>query len=254
MEYVQTATSQIQADFARRAGQLLLQYERMCGGLPSEQRFEATLSVALLHPMLTYAMELLPSGRAKRSQSADDSELERIAKKKLRDEPALLGLDAGCVLECWPCAEGPTYATLLEGIRHALSHPCSQDRAEFPVTGYSTVPSGSGHIEVYEFVQSPWVDGAQKTLSRRFAPMGPSPKDGERLEHSVRAWSKSHGVQGLEVRRDADGRWKVFLGEDLFVPVLCVRLTTTQLRTFALTLSDLLAEAQYDVKNTETWT
>ena len=99
MEYERTVDGQIRAAFARRAGQLVLQYEALCRHLPVDEQFESTLAVALLQPMLTSCQELLRRGAGKKGPLKSYGRLEALAKRLVRDEPTLMGLKADCVSE-----------------------------------------------------------------------------------------------------------------------------------------------------------
>lgn len=239
MEYERTPAGQIQADFARRAGQLLLQYERIGRDLSPDEQFESTLAVALLQSMLTICLELLNRGSGQRV----GTELRDVARLLVLDEPARMGLEPKCVVECWPSTRGLTYREVFECLRHALSHPCPQGGTTYPVTGYTTVAQASGHIELFEFVQSSWVNGKGSGLSPTYAPGKTDDAAKTKAEECVRRWASNASVEGLELRKNADGKWRVYLGDSLFVPVLRIRLTVQQLRTLTLTLSDLLSSS-----------
>ena len=225
MEYARTASGQIQADFARRAGQLLLQYERLSRALPAKDRYESTLTLALLQSMLTICWELLKDSQSSRRTSVS----------------ALFGLAPECVVQSWPAARGLTYREVFECLRNSLSHPGVQQQAVYPVTGYTTMESGSGQIEQFEFVWSPWVNGTGSDLLSRYAPRDASDSVRVQLLTTATHWASNHGVDGLAVQPNAAGLWRVAYQGQPFVPVLKLRLDVRQLRTLALTLSDQLA-------------
>lgn len=243
MEYARTPAGQIQVDFARRAGQLLLQYEQLSIGLPAEERFEATLAVALLQSMLTICQEMLRRSPKRSVRGAAGAGLSAMASRSVLDEPALLGLEADCIVETWPSTRGLTYREVFECLRNALSHPCPQGGTKYPVTGYTTVASKAGCIAVFEFVQSSWVNRNGNDLLPRFAPDKTDEEAGRKLQVEVKGWADNAAVVGLVARRNADGQWRVYRGGEQFVPVLRIRLTVQQLRTLTLTLSDLLSSS-----------
>ena len=63
MEYERTENGQIQATFAGRVGQILLQYDRCKEGLPAHLQFDAALAISLLQSLLTQCQELLKKYR-----------------------------------------------------------------------------------------------------------------------------------------------------------------------------------------------
>lgn len=235
MEYERTSDGQIQAAFAFRAGQLLLQYETFRTQLAPVERFEATLAVALLQSMLTSCIELL---RRKRPPSI----VKGLAGRSLLDDPTLMGLEPECVMQQWPSRRGLTYRVVFECLRHALSHPGVQDEAApYARTGFTTVQSTSGQVEVYQFTHSPWVNNTGRGLSTRFAPTDRGDASRLKLEQSMSEWARNADVDGLSVERDQFDLWRVFRQGAEFVPVLSLRLGVRPLRTLTLTLSDILS-------------
>ena len=241
MEYERTPDGQIQSAFAQRAGQLVVQYEALCRQLPIGQQYESTLAVALLQSMLTTGQELLRRGTGKGKSLPAHKGLLALARRSLFDEPALLGLEPDCLVECWSSTRGLIYREVFECLRNALSHPGPQRDTKYPTTGFSTCESGSGYVETYEFVHSPWVNSRGSALTPRFAPTELGTSSKLRLEVEVRNWGSNYAVDGLSVSEGEQGQWQVLLGGRLFVPVLRVRLNTRQLRTLTATLSDYLA-------------
>lgn len=234
MEYLRTKEGQIQADFARRAGQLLIQYEKLSRGLPSEENFEATLTVALLQSMLTICYESL-----EHSDKKDDAiGLIGLAKSSISEMPTRLGLEANCIMERWPSSRELSYREIFAALRNALSHPGLQGDSRYPITGYTTLVSGSNFIKAFEFVHSPWVNENGSGL--RF----PQKKKEEikgYLISKAKKWESKTGDKSLYVNRDELGQWMIFRDGKKFVPVLRIHLTVQQLRTLTLTLSDMLS-------------
>lgn len=240
MEYERTPDGQIQAAFARRAGQLLLQYETISRQFPVDQQFESTLAVALLQSMLTACQDLLRRKVKKGGSLQSYDALGALASRSLFDEPALMGLESECVVECWPSRRGLTYREVFECLRNALSHPCPQGGTVYATTGFSTVDSGSGFVEAYEFVQSSWVNNSGSALGLKFAPAESDEPSKHTLEKAASDWASNHAVDGLNVKLTEQGQWRVFREGERFVPVLRLRLNVRQLRTLTHTLSDHL--------------
>lgn len=231
MEYERSLDGQIQAAMAQRAGKVLLQYESMSKALPPEEQFEATLAVALLQMMLTNCWELINrNGLAKRGMH----ELNALKSQSVLDDPAKMGLEPECIVQSWPSMRGLTYREIFECLRNSLSHPGQQGGSCWPVTGFTTCNPSSDVIDVYEFTQSPWVNSAGN-LSEN--------KDRESATRKMANFASNHQVNGLTVSCNDRQRWQVLLHEETFVPVLRLRLNVRQLRTLALTLSDLLSES-----------
>ena len=242
MEYERSTDGQIQTAFAYRAGQLLLQYEQFSPGLATEERFEATLAVALLQALLTSCQELVRSQGSKAGKGSRQSALPSLASRLLLDEPTLLGMDADCIVTCWPSERGLTYREVIDCLRNALSHPGAQGSSAYPRTGFTTEQSDSPSVEAYLLTQSSWVNNKGSGLLPRFAPERRDEQARSALERLVHEWSRNHRVEGLEVALNADGKWRVLLAGQLFVPVLQLRLGVRQLRTLTLALCDYLSE------------
>jgi hypothetical protein len=231
MEYERTEDGQIQAAMALRAGRVLLQYESFCKGLPEEERFDATLAIALLQMMLTNCSELL---KKKDLDKRGMTELENLKNESILDDPAKMGLEQSCIVECWPTERGGlTYREIFQGLRNALSHPGIQKTSGLPVTGFTSIQSPMGGIDGYEFTQSSWVSPSGNLRSLDYAA----------LCRQMNDFASNHCVVGLSVVQSKDQRWQVVREGMPFIPVLRLRLNVKQLRTLTLTLSEVLSES-----------
>lgn len=155
MEYRRTADGQIQVDFCRRVGHLLLQYEKLSGDLPQEQRYESTLTLCLLQALLTNTVEKM------RSDPKKKNEWGKLANQLISEEPPLLGLDPNCVQVVLPSKRILSYGDIIECLRNALSHPVPQSNSTYYVTGYTTYLSSElpfCDIQAFCFTQSPWAN------------------------------------------------------------------------------------------------
>lgn len=237
MEYQRTEDGEIQAAFAQRVGQLLVQYDHWRDQVPAVAQYESTLTIALLQSLLTMCQELLRKKRVPLELEA----VTHLASRSLEDRPALLGLSTDCVLQCWPTKRGLTYRTVIECLRNALSHPCPQSRTGLPQTGYTTVPSLSGFIEAYEFTHSPWVNGSGSDLTSKYFSRDEANNPPHELEKAVNFWASNQGVVGLDFAK-VNGRWQAVLNGEPFIPVLRLRLSVKKLRVFTAGLSDYLSE------------
>ena len=237
MEYERTEDGQIQAAFAARVGQLLVQYDQWRQKVPEVEQLESTLTIALLHSLLTMCQELL----LKKKGDPARASLDGLASRSLEDDPTLLGLTKHCVVGSWPSARGLTYREVIECLRNALSHPGPQTNEGLPRTGYTSVPGPSGRVEVYEFIQSPWVNRTGTDLSPRFLSKNAGVDPPTELVKAVNLWASNHQVVGVEVEH-RDGHWQPIREGNLFVPVLRLRVDVRQLRVFTAGLSDYLSE------------
>ena len=243
MEYIETEDGQIQADFAHRVGQVLWQYESHTQHLDSEERFEATLTLCLLQSLMANCLELI------RSQSKiPESSWSILASRYISDDPTLLGLEQSCIRIQWPSVRSLQYREIIECVRHALSHPLPQRQTTLPMTGYTTWKSASGVIEGFRFSHAPWVNKTGSDLAPKFKPSSNKQSEVEILGSTAQEWTRNHGTQGLEVRHVKGGRCQVFLGENPFIPVLKLDISTAQLRTLTLNLSERLSEPLSQVR------
>lgn len=240
MEYERTEDAQIQADFAGRAGKILLQYELFKPQLHLNEQYEATLAIALLQTMLTQCQELLINLRTPDKAPLGLEGLVIMANRGLDEPPPLLGLTQDCLLERWPSNKPLRYRDLIECIRHVVSHPSPQILKGLPRTGYTTQKGSSGLIEAYVFTQSPWVGRSGELLPK----YRPSKRDKNKLDAAlleVEKWRRNTGDQTVELTETKDGYLPMRNGEP-FVPVMRIRLDVAQLRLFVLALSDYLSE------------
>jgi hypothetical protein len=237
MEYERTDDGQIQAAFAQRVGQVLVQYDAWRNQVPLMERYESTLTIALLQSLLTMCQELLRKKRLPRELEA----MSLMASRSLEQQPTLLGLSADCIRQRWPTEHGLTYRTVIEFLRHALSHPGSQCGTRLPRTGFTTVPGTSDLIEVYEFTQSPWVSSSGSDLTPKYFSKDTGNSPPAKLVEEINQWARNNGVSGLFVEK-VNGRWQAVMDGEPFIPVLRLQLNVSQLRVFTMGLSDYLSE------------
>lgn len=237
MEYERTPDGQIQADFAFRIGRIAEQYERFCKSmLPEEERYEATMLLALLHALLTNCAESL-----NRKPEKTHPALNQVAKRNLDQDPTLLGFQRSSVVQQWPSTRPLMYLELLYCLRNAMSHPCPQTEEGLPRTGYTSWQSDSGVIEGFTFTQSPWVNSTGKALKPDFMPVEGDKKKEEALRKAMKNFEDNNCVPDLSVRSDGKGRLRVFHLDEPFVPVLRIKLDIEQLRMLTMSLSEYLA-------------
>lgn len=236
MEYERTPDGQIQADLAFRIGRIADQYGRYCKNMPrEEERYEATMLLALLQMLLTNCTELLKSKQRSRTNPA----FSEVAGRNLSQDPTLFGFQRSSVVREWPSTRPLMYRELLDCLRNAMSHPCPQTEEGLPQTGYTSWQSDSGVIEGFAFTQSPWVDSSGRDVKHK-AREGDEAA-GDRLRNEIHRFAKNHSVPDLTVRSDSKGWLRVFHLDEPFVPVLRIRLDIEQLRMLTRSLSEYLA-------------
>jgi len=241
MEYERTEDAQIQADFANRVGQILLQYERLKLALPDDQQFEVTLTIALLQSMLTQCWELLKRLHIPSMAPDGLEDLVTMANRGFDDPPPLLGLTEACIQERWPTTQVLKYRDLIECIRNALSHPSPQHSEGLPRTGFMTLQGDSGLIESIVFTQSPWVD-FDGQLERKYQARQGKYEGIVRAKKAVNGWTAAHGTTGVELLEQAGGKLLPMRAGQLFLPIMRIKLDAAHLRVFVLALSDYLSE------------
>lgn len=240
MEYIETSDGQIQADFARRVGQVLLHYEDGAARSSPEDSYEATLTICLLQALLTNCVELI-KGRPRN----DPTGLTEIANRPFADDPTKFGLDERCVVNQWPSRRKLMYREIFECLRNAMSHPLPVKADGLPTTGYTTWKSQSGVIEGFCFTQSPWVNSKGNDVTDA---LKVKDEDRPKLVEQMAKWSSNRGTDDLTVRIGSGERYRIYIRDQPFIPYLQLKISTTQLRTFTLTLSDYLAEPLVNVR------
>lgn len=232
-EYVPTSDGQIHADFARRAGRILLQYERLSRDLEPSERFEATLAISLLQALLTSFVELSRT-------NARRGDFDALLRLPIAAAPPRLGLNPSAIRWSWSHQGDLTYRYVLEAIRNSLSHPTPQRlNLPFKTTGYTARATSDGDIDGYCFVQSPWVAKNGQSLSQKFSPQADRARECESMRGALTDWSSNHRVVVTAEQRGS--RLQPVLNGEVFAPVVEVQLSTSELRTFTLAMADLIA-------------
>lgn len=232
-EYVPTSDGQIHADFARRAGLILLQYEQLTRGLVPSERFEATLAISLLQALLTSFVELSRTNPRRR-------EFDELLRLPIEAAPPRLGLNPSAIRWSWSREGALTYRYVIEAIRNSLSHPTPQRLGlPFKTTGYTAKATSDGDIDGYSFVQSPWVSKNGQSLSAKFSPQADRAHECEVMREALKDWSSKHRVTVTAEQRGS--RLQPVLNGEVFAPVVEVQLSTSELRTFTLAMADLIA-------------
>jgi len=232
-EYIETTDGQIHADFARRAGRILLQYERLARSLAPNERFEATLAISLLQALLTSFVELSRSNARKR-------EFDELLALPIDATPPRIGLNPTTIRWSWSHRGSLTYRQVIEAIRNSLSHPAPQRlNQRFKTTGYTARATADGDIDGYCFVQSPWVARDGKGYSPKFSPLANRERECDSMREALKEWSLKNGV--CVTAEQQGSRLQPVLDGYVFAPQVEVQLSTSELRTFTLAMADLIA-------------
>ena len=138
MEYERTKEGLIQADLAKRLGTVLRQYSEF---KINEEKFEVSLTLAILQNLLTNCMELLTK--------------ENPLTNEITDNLSDWGISIDCINTNTFEQGKMTYEKIFRHIRNALSHPTTLDlKSDYLSTGYTT-ENNSKTIEKIFFVSSP---------------------------------------------------------------------------------------------------
>ena len=141
MEYYRTDKGQIYADIAYRLGKIVTQYEKLS---VNEEKFEATLTIAVLQNLLTncseHVKQMIP-----RSGSIFQEDIESVG--------------WGLLETCWvenTYEEDLILENFIKRVRNAISHPTELNvERNYPSTGYTTLKDNSGVIKTFQFIDSP---------------------------------------------------------------------------------------------------
>ena len=225
MEYYQQEHHRITADFARRIGKIALQY-----GLVSKtikEDFTVTLHLCLLQSLLTNCTELL--------KAMDWSEAPELGLHVPLIDKASWGIHAAKIVE--NTFEGTlTVAIFLTHLRHAMSHPTGTNvGTEFPSTGYNSIADHAGQICAIEFSNSP-------DTSRNHPKTWQSAATANSYLRRNKESSSTNIPNDVSVERTPSGKFGLFRGGELYAREFVVILTTAQIRTLLLGLSNLLAQ------------
>lgn len=147
MEYFRDPKNQIYADLAYRLGRIVTQYEK---SEIVEEKFEATLYIAVLQNLITNSNEYVR--QMTRSQRKESPFKQLIEDQLIKD-------DWGISKNCWvkhTFNEEPTLGNFITRIRNSVSHPTNIDiEGDFPSTGFTTLNDASGKIKTFRFINSP---------------------------------------------------------------------------------------------------
>jgi len=223
MEYHRHPKNQIQADFAYRLGKIANQYRTL--SLPAKEDFSVTLDVCILQNLLTTCTELLKLMKAnERRANYLTADIEKASVWGLRPDMIAINTFRGQL----------TGDVVLKRLRNALSHPTALDiDAEFPSSGYTTIPDGSDTIRRYCFVNSPDTKpGRPKTFSTEKEAEGELKREGRAGD-----MPKDVGVIRYGADKFCFGR-----GGKPFARIFKIHLTSDEIHALVIGLSNHLAQ------------
>jgi len=222
----------IQAQVACRLGSISRDYSQL--DLPENQFFPDTLNLCILQNVVNTCDELY--------KGMSNDRYQRPFFEAPLDPARHWGLRKDMVEDTFKHAP-LTLKDFLRHLRNSLSHPRNPDPyAEFPATGYTTLPDGSGDLKTFYFVDS-------RDVHSNGNPMTYEQKKAERLlsegqsEHS----HQPRIPQSIEIRqvRKFDGkRVYGFFWPDgnPFTRIFTIELTVHNLAMLAQGLCNHLAQ------------
>jgi hypothetical protein len=218
----------IQSGHAANAGRLLEQYSRFAAKQTAADRYDATLTICVLHALLTQCAELM-----KYTQLAALPDLQ----EPLTEQPNSLGLTTSVVVQdTFP--EPLTGEGLLVHLRDALSHPAPDEDFRFRPTGFTSTNDPSGSIRGYVFTSSPWIKDDQRQ------PFGQKlPRATEKAARGIvtRFCKGNRAGFALDVLTLGDGKFDVGHRGQPYVPLLVATVPLDLLVGITSTLAEHLS-------------
>lgn len=245
MHYFEDKKHRIQADIALRIGKIAVQYSHLL--LPPEQSFKDTLHLCLLQNLLTNCKELM-------EVMTLEGDEELGLKVPLLDLPNW-GLNAVEIRK--DSFEGSlTVEVLLIHLRNSMSHPTGTDlNAPFSSTGYNSIPDSSGMIGAIGFCNSPDTEKNRPRMWTNEKAANNYLQKCQRLSSKSPWCTIPSDVYIGQVGYNRFGMYRYdrqYRCDRQFAREFLVILTTEQLHSLVLNLSNLLAQpaiAQWDGKS-----
>lgn len=226
MEYYRTENGQIQADLARRLGLALRQYREQRRG--KEQDYSVTLSLSVLHTLLTSCVQLAKNLASKKR-------IKSFLSEPLGD--SLPNSNEPIVFQKAIPRRPKTYFDLLNNLRDSMSHPNPIDGSSGNTpTGFTSIQDGSGALKCIRFVWAPNIDNGG--WPRGFK----SKEEADELACECRDEDPARSNQIKVVKEDRF--WYVRDSEqnELISRVVVVDLSSNQVYSLAIALCIILAQ------------
>jgi len=235
-EYYREEHNKIQAGFALNAGKLLIQYHGLTANLPSNQKYDSTLTLCTLQALLTNCTELMDSMKRNQRQFWHDP---------IVDIPEYWGIKPSFIVKnTYP--NEPTYGEFITHIRNAMSHPTSPDKPPYlPTTGYTTIPDESKVISKFRFTDSSWV-------SRGCVHSKASSSNEKTVSGTLKNFKDNNkNADVLEIRLK-ERHYQIFNGNEIYLPIFIAELPIEALTNLAIVLANHLAQPVDDKWDGET--
>ncbi len=233
MEYFRDEKNKIQADMAYRLGKIAVQYEKSNF---LEDKYSSTLDICILQNLLTHCVELF------KVMERHDPQ-KKYLKANLKNETRW-GLHHGLIkTNTFKYDNELTVYDVLNSIRNSLSHPTGTDiEAEFPSTGYTTVPSKSGKISHFCFIESP---DTKNNRPRIFNTEIDANTHIKRYEGKM---PKDVGIIQLK-----NNKFSLSLNREIFARVFRIDITCSSIHELVIELANYLAQPIQDEWSQYEW-
>ena len=226
MEYFRDPKNQVYADIAYRLGKIIVQYERINN---NEEKFEATLYLAVLQNLMTNCREYIKNMTGSEIFKSDVEFVNWGLKK-----------------DCWvknTFNEELNLGNFITRIRNSVSHPTEIDlESEFPSTGFSTIIGNSGLIERFRFINSPdTIKNRQKYLTS-IEEVEQTIYTRDRIKDKIIHNEFPKEISYKEVKLGKEIKYSLTLEGKPFIRISIIELTTKQLGNFVKYLANYLAQ------------
>lgn len=227
MEYFRTPKNQIYADQAFRLGKIISQYKRMSF---QEEKFEATLCLAVLQNLMTNSNEYV-------RQMTKGTRRNSIFNKDISD--SIWGIDDKCWIK-HTFNEKLTLQNFITRIRNSVSHPTNVDfKSDFPSTGYSTIKDDSGIIQKFRFINSPDTTQNRPKIFPNLKSIERVIYQRDNIEEKV---INGEFPSNITYCINQQGKYGIVLDEKPFARISIIDITVEQLFDFVTHLANYLAQ------------
>ena len=227
MEYFSDPKNQIYADLAYRLGRIVTQYEK---SVIDEEKFEATLYIAVLQNLLTNSNEYV-------RQMTDSARRNSIFNQLIEND--IWGINKNCWVRN-TFNENRTLENFITRIRNSVSHPTNIDiESAFPSTGFTTLNDDSGKIKTFRFINSPDTrNNRLKELSKNELLNTIYLRNTNKLQIHKEFPS---GISYEEIPNKPE-KYRIIYNSDPFIRISVIDLTVEQLGVFVKNLANYLAQ------------
>jgi len=227
MEYFRDPKNQIYADLAYRLGRIVTQYEK---SVIDEEKFEATLYIAVLQNLMTNSNEYV-------RQMTRGARRNSIFNQLIEND--IWGINKNCWIRN-TFNENRTLENFITRIRNSVSHPTNIDiESDFPSTGFTTLNDDSGKIKTFRFINSPDTrNNRLKELSKNEVSNTIYLRNSNNLQIHEEFPS---GISYEEIPYNP-GKYRIIYNGEPFIRISVIDLTVEQLGVFVKNLANYLAQ------------